>query len=237
MDYLKLLPLNVHEEIIHRFPQEKKSIKMQITESDYFFLITFNIQKLFDASKEVNNVLNQWYPNMNFNNIISKKEYNINQITYYKDSNIFFVNQATSSYGFLFDAKQKIYFDTRECLYLDINQASMMLKLFKDWSRCSKCLEDKEISLLLKQKCIMCHVKLEPGHITCFSKCKQSHRHIEVNKFICDGCSVQCEYCNQTLCRNHIIKCSYNRNFCYDCHLGCFWCKIFKVVTKYLGFK
>src|SRR3990170_2081149 len=111
MDYLKLLPTNVHEEIVQRFPHEKKSVEITWDDDESILEITFSIKKtVFDVPKDIDNIYNKWFSSPNDHTFKYVGECEMNKITYLKNSNIFFVNfHEELDLNFLFDSKQKIY--------------------------------------------------------------------------------------------------------------------------------
>ena len=148
MDYLKLLPQNVHEEILQRFPQKKRSVEILYGDYESIFGFTFHIKIVFDMPKDINNIFNRCFPSSNDNTPTVVRKYKVNQITHYKNSNIFFVSYSKEKdEGFLFDGKQKIYFRRSECLNLDDVDSKSLLTLFKQWSHCNICSENKEESI------------------------------------------------------------------------------------------
>ena len=227
MDYLKLLPINVHEKIVKKLSQTKESVEITWDDDESILEITFSIKKtVFDVPKDIDNIYNKWFSSPNDHTFKYVGECEINKITYLKNSNIFFVNfHEELDLNFLFDTKQKIYFRSGQCLNLTSENNSSLFEQFKEWSYCNKCSKDKEETILLKQNCLFCKNRFKPMHINCFTKCKYSHYNKFEKKFICNNCVSHCIVCNKIVCPDHITRCKHNQRvvLCDEClHLvGC----------------
>ena len=230
MDYIKLLPPNIHEEIIKRVPLDKP-FDVTICEGNDHYTILF--KRPSDVITEIDDEFDRFgYYNSNSKMI----NININEFPPIKEKNIFigksdnFCNDAFPI--MIFNGNQKVYFFKNEYICLTKEANDILLQKFKEWLVCSICQDDNKSHILHKTKCCLCRAKLKPAHYDCFTKCKigvQSPHLDNKYDFLCDDCIKQCDICKEIYCKTHISFCELcDKNICPDHKSYCYSCSSLK---------
>ena len=236
MEYIDLLPTNVHEEIIKRVPTDKP-FEVTIIEEEKSNEISF--QRPLDISKEIDeefNKLSSLYSELKTIKI------NITQCLYHKNKNIF-IGQNLHGQMIIFDGNKKVYFCKNDYILLSEEANKKLLEKFKEWSHCNACNTCNSCNkceicikcnacyesifnnyIQLKQYCCNCNTKLEQKHLTCYKKCQGKNNRAVHSwyRYLCDNCIIQCDVCMKINCKKHVIFCQQCNKYLCDDHI--FYC-------------
>ena len=246
MDYLKLLPQNVHEEILSKFDIDEP-FDLKISED-------FNGLGLsFSRKKSVSQNIIQKYKkfssyNRRYSLIRSLDEDKIifHITSFFFENNIFFgiydgyCNDEHQGglvrKNILFEGKNKVYFENIS-INISNKAKNLLINKIKGISCCSNhknCKNtDKNSSWFQFIDCSSCNKKLQPTHYNCIFKCHLNMLYFKTGKeyvgdhfMCCKDCSRYCEECNNIYCAEHVVYCNEcGNNVCYDkCSTECQKC-------------
>ena len=233
MDYLELLPPNVHEDIIKRVVVEKPFDTVHFF--DRLTCININFYRSEKTPKGIKTELRKLEANPY---IAGRICVSVVQCLYKKDTGVYILKTDTSSSvintRILFIGNNRLYFNNRSpiCLTEEVN--NQLLEKFKEWSKCSKCIQNgsksskkyEDTYIEISKTCRICNTKLEPRHIQCYLTCSsRSMFHYGSNNQLCDNCSVNCGLCFKTYCQSDIYFCeSCDTHICKNHMKFCFIC-------------
>ena len=241
MDYLSLLPSNVHEDITQRLGVNN-TYNLEISNEDFnenykYIKLTFTPNKYF--SEKLNSILKSILDEhsiLKFKDFSNEGQTIIVYIQSYQIiKDVFIANLCLNDFEYdgwgpnekifmIYDGNHTVFFDSIAHIILT-SEANKLLKqkvleLEKNCNKCTSLSSMKNEFIDMHIECWCCNTILGKGHTNCFFKCEPKFdlfNDYKKTHYVCDNCKITCDICKKIICNEHNLYCNgCNKNICDD---------------------